>query len=100
MQWARMLNWRCFYIPDWFYRLAMSSMKRMRRGDRDWPDKGFPDLVLVKPPRIIFAELKAPNGRISPEQAQWHDALRACGLNVYVWKPADMDDIILLLSSP
>ena len=30
--------------------------------------KGFPDLVLVRPPKVIFAELKGPGGRVTPEQ--------------------------------
>jgi hypothetical protein len=30
---------------------------------------GFPDEVLVRPPRLIFAELKSDHGRLKPEQA-------------------------------
>jgi VRR-NUC domain-containing protein len=54
---------------------------------------GFPDLVLVKPGRLVFAELKAATGRLSDEQARW---LAALGLSerceVYVWRPADWLD--------
>ena len=38
--------------------------------------KGFPDLVLVRGDRLIFAELKGPRGRVSPEQQGWLDALQ------------------------
>jgi hypothetical protein len=96
---ARLFGWRVFYIPDWMYRLAMASMKRMRRTDRDWPDHGFPDLVLVKPPRIIFAELKAGRNKATEDQLAWHDDLRACGLTVYVWTDTrDMDNVIAVLT--
>jgi hypothetical protein len=31
--------------------------------------KGWPDLVLVRPPRLIFAELKRDGGKLAQEQA-------------------------------
>jgi hypothetical protein len=99
IQWARMFGWRCFYIPDWMYRLAIASMLRSRRKDRDWPDKGFPDLVLLKPGRLIVAELKAPKGRIEPDQKEWHALFDTVGIPVHIWKPDDIDRIIMLLSS-
>lgn len=49
---------------------------------------GFPDLVLTKA-TVLYAELKAQKGRVSPDQAAWHDALRAAGQEVVVWRPSD-----------
>ena len=61
-------------------------------------NKGFPDLVLVRPPRVIFAELKAPKGRISPDQHAWLDGLLQCdGIETYLWRPADADVISRVL---
>lgn len=37
---------------------------------------GFPDEVLVRPPRLIFAELKSDRGRLSPDQQAWLEDLR------------------------
>ena len=54
---------------------------------------GFPDLVLVRGDRIIFAELKSETGQISPAQEKWLDALMATGVEVYVWFPRDFDRI-------
>jgi hypothetical protein len=55
---------------------------------------GFPDLVLVRPPRLIFAELKTQRGVVEPEQAEWITDLLACpGPEVYVWRPADWSTI-------
>ena len=99
LQWARLYQWRCFYIPDWMYRMAIASILRSRRKDRDWPDKGFPDLVLLKPGRLIVAELKSPKGRVEPEQKEWHDLFASVGIRVHIWKPTDIDDIILILST-
>jgi hypothetical protein len=60
---------------------------------------GFPDVVLVKPPRVLFVELKAEAGRIRPEQTEWLGALAKCpGVETYVWRPSDFRDIGLVLS--
>jgi hypothetical protein len=51
-------------------------------------EPGFPDLIAVRPPRIIAAELKAAKGRISAEQRGWLDLLSAVpGVEVFVWRP-------------
>ncbi len=39
--------------------------------------KGFPDLVLVRDDRLIFAELKAGRGKCTEEQDAWLRALAA-----------------------
>lgn len=49
---------------------------------------GFPDAVLVRPPRVLFVEFKSVTGRIEPEQALWLDALRRSEVEVYIWLPA------------
>jgi hypothetical protein len=57
--------------------------------------KGFPDLVLVRRERLIFAELKAHRGGLTDEQRIWLDELTRCeGFDTYVWWPADFDDIV------
>lgn len=53
--------------------------------------KGWPDLVLCRPPEIIFAELKGAKTRVSPEQRAWLDALTACGLEAHLWRPGDFE---------
>ena len=59
---------------------------------------GFPDEVLVRPPRLVFAELKTARGRVKPEQQAWLEALRAVpGVEVFVWRPCDMDEILEVL---
>ena len=65
---------------------------------------GFPDLVLVRPAtskhtsRVIFAELKTQKGRVSKAQQEWLQALSTReGIEVYIWRPADIDTIIEIL---
>ena len=39
---------------------------------------GFPDTVMVRPPRLIFAELKSEKGKLTPEQEAWIEDLKKC----------------------
>lgn len=55
---------------------------------------GWPDLTLLRPPRIVFAELKTERGRLRPAQQTMIDLLRACGQEVYVWRPADWPQVM------
>jgi hypothetical protein len=55
--------------------------------------KGFPDLVLVRAPDAIFAELKSERGRVTAEQADVLARLALCGLETAVWRPSDWPTI-------
>lgn len=56
--------------------------------------KGFPDLVLVRPPELIFAELKTDKGRVAPAQKEWLERLLAvAAVETYVWRPRDFDEL-------
>jgi hypothetical protein len=56
--------------------------------------KGFPDLILLRPPRIIFAELKSETGKTTPEQDAWLDGLRGLpSAEVFLWRPVDIERI-------
>ena len=65
-------------------------------------DPGYLDVHVVKAPRNIHAELKrqdAKKGKVTEAQQEWIDELRGCpGVEVYVWRPSDMDEILAVLS--
>lgn len=62
-------------------------------------DPGFPDLVMARPPRLIFAELKSDKGKTSPAQDAWLAALRGqIDAEVYLWRPDDADYITQVLA--
>jgi hypothetical protein len=49
---------------------------------------GWPDLVLVRPPRLVFAELKSAHGKATSRQLEWLDVLRLLpGVETYLWRP-------------
>lgn len=59
--------------------------------------KGWPDLVLLKPPRMIVAELKRQDGKVTTEQARTLAMLDNCVVSTHVWRPADIDAVIAAL---
>lgn len=80
---ARMYGWLAFHDYD----------SRMNA-------RGFLDTVLLKPGRLIFAELKSETGTLRPEQKQWMQWLATCPcVEVYLWRPGDFDSIVATLQS-
>lgn len=59
---------------------------------------GFPDLVLVRGCRLIFAELKSATGKVKPEQTEWLLRLGGAGAEVFIWRPKDWAEITEKLS--
>lgn len=60
----------------------------------DHSTAGFPDLVLVKPPRLIIAELKTDTGEVMPAQDAWLAELGQCpSCEVFVWRPRDWPEV-------
>jgi hypothetical protein len=87
---ARLFRWRVAH-----FRAAKTSKGWRTPVQAD--GAGFPDLCLVRD-RIVFAELKAERGRLSPDQAAWLDAIgRVPGAEVHVWRPSDLDAIAEVL---
>jgi hypothetical protein len=58
---------------------------------------GWPDLALVRE-RLILAELKAEKGKVSIEQRLWLDRLTVAGVENYIWKPSNFEEIVTILT--
>jgi hypothetical protein len=62
-------------------------------------EPGLPDSVMVRPPRVVFAELKVPPNKPTAEQLNWLDDLKQCpGVEAYLWGPADLPEIERILT--
>ncbi|OYT68436.1 MAG: hypothetical protein CFK48_11590 [Armatimonadetes bacterium CP1_7O] len=91
---ARLTGWRVYHSRPAQY------------GNGRWHtplqgDVGLPDLILCRPPRLLFVELKSERGRVRAEQQAWLDALQACnGVEVYLWRPSDWASIVETLKRP
>jgi len=80
---ARAAGWLPYHVPD------------SRRAPA-----GFPDLVLLRPPEVLFYELKrmGRQGKVSALQEQWINGLQHCGLEAGVWRASDIPEIWLRLT--
>ncbi len=61
---------------------------------------GYPDVTLLRTgpnpgdTRLIVVECKSSRGRVSPAQREWlEDFSKVPGVEVYVWRPEDIDDV-------
>jgi len=91
MDTAQMLGWRVAHFRPMFD----AKHKRWRTpASRD--GVGFPDLVLVRD-RVIVAELKSGDGRVSSQQRAWLEWFAAAGIEAYVWRDDDYDAVVATL---
>ena len=76
---AELLGWRVY------------SIRNSRRGIvQSATGPGYPDLTLVKPPRVVFAELKVGRNRPTAAQEGWLEALDRCpGVESHLWTDLD-----------
>lgn len=59
---------------------------------------GWPDLFMCRDTVAIAAELKSQGGRVEPEQTAWLRALEKAGIETYVWRPSDAEEIYRVLA--
>jgi hypothetical protein len=99
IEFAQLHGWRVMHISD-----SRREVINRKRGVRyligDELSRGWPDLVLAHPTRgqFVVRELKTDKGRIRPEQKAWLETLAACGVDVGVWRPRDIEEIETLLA--
>lgn len=113
-----MFHWRwCHFRPartEHSWRTAMTG------------DKGFPDYIATRPPRLLIFELKNEKGKLTPEQEAWladlkesqrmitlepvvlqrgkmahldsgNDISLIPSFEVYLWRPSDFNEIASIL---
>lgn len=89
---ARMMGWLCFHP-----RPATN-----RRGQWSTPlqgDPGYFDWTFLRE-RFVFAELKVPGRKLSPDQLRWYERAIRYGHEAYVWYPADWPQVKRALARP
>lgn len=78
---------------------------RKARSNKGWrtpvqaDGQGFPDLILVKPGRMIAAECKGQRESLTVEQVNWLQLLDTVpGITADVWRPAHWKRIERILA--
>lgn len=91
LTYARMMGWKAFHDNATNAPRRCSGCGSTRALPRNAP--GMPDLILIRRPRIVWAELKSERGRLSDDQKAWIEELRASGQAVYVWRPSSWQEV-------
>lgn len=91
---ARSMGWLVAHFHD-SRRQVMKQGKMVFVGDHD--AKGFPDLVLIRPPRLMVVEVKKQTGKTTPEQDIWLAAFQACEIESHVLRPSNFDELVMRL---
>lgn len=91
-QLAHLCGWRVLHIRR--------SIGKGQRWTTTTSLVGYPDLTLFRPPRdLIFAELKVPPNKLSPEQKELLEFLGEFEIaQAVVWTPADWPEIQRMLA--
>lgn len=117
---ARLYAWRLIYHAPAGGHGSRSAGTRRVASEQLPEGNGFPDLILIKGPRLVVAELKSRTGRPRPGQAEWLDAFETVGdavdnvvalardravgtdatnnfprpsVEAYLWRPADWPNV-------
>lgn len=72
--------------------------KHRANGAKGTLGKGWPDLVLVKPGRLVFAELKMDGEQLSYEQTVVRLELMNAGADFHIWRPSDFAQMMDVLA--
>lgn len=81
VEYAAIMGWSCWWTPD----------------SRGCPP-GELDLRMVRPPRLVIAELKSDDGVLTDEQRRTISMLKRCpGVEVHAWWPCDWPTIERIL---
>lgn len=60
-------------------------------------EEGFPDLLLIRPPRLLVAELKREGEKPTGAQLLWLTLFAGVGAETFVWRPNDFDEVVNVL---
>lgn len=92
---ARLMGWRVRHDAATNAPRACRHCKAPLRLPRN--EAGFLDLLLIRRPRIVWAELKSERGRLTEAQRAEIAELRSCGQEAHLWRPSDWREIERIL---
>lgn len=90
-----LLGWWWIHIPSNVV-VCPICHKKIYRGIK----KGFPDLLAIRPPYILWIECKTEHGHVDPEQTRVKQMLEACGQIVIHARPRDRERLLRLITHP
>lgn len=83
------------HLLGWRHNFTRRSIGKGRKWTTATSCIGWPDLTLwsERRHRLVLAELKSDTGRVTTEQQEVLASLRTAGVEAYLWRPGDWDEI-------
>lgn len=82
----------------WLHHDTWPTRRTPGRWSPEYAAKGVPDLICLRPPRLVLLEFKTETNTVQPAQATWIEGLRLSNQEVYVVRlPGDfhwLDDLL------
>lgn len=88
-------GWWWMHVPANVVQCPNCHM-RIYRGIR----KGVPDLWAIRPPHMLYIELKRERGQLDPEQRRVGHMLEACGQRWIHARPRDRESLLKVIAHP
>lgn len=79
-------------LTGWKHLHVRRSIGKGRRWVTTTNLAGWPDLLCWKHGQMIAVELKSETGTTTSEQREVLGSLKDAGLEVYVWRPSDLEE--------
>ncbi len=92
---AEFLRWVLHYAKRQGWRVKCDHDSRTEHWQSD---SGWPDIFMVRGVRAVAMELKVGRDRMKRTQVEWKAALAATGVETYVFRPTDEDEIRVVLT--
>lgn len=87
IEYAHIKGWRIAHFRP---ALTKKGWRTPVSGDGE----GFPDLIMVRPPRVVVFECKSEKEKVTTKQVAWLGMFRECGLLSRVVRPHNWNDIV------
>ena len=98
-QWQKQIERALTAFGWWWMHIPSNVVVCSRCGTKVYRGiaKGFPDILAIKPPRILWLELKKETGHLDAEQVRVGHMLQACGQTWIHARPRDREQLIELI---
>jgi len=101
-QWQKQIERALTLFGWWWMHIPPNVVVCPRCGNKIYRGikKGFPDVLAIKPPHILWIELKREKGQLEPEQTAVGQMLLACGQIWLYVRPRDRERLLNLIAHP
>ena len=101
-EWQKEIERALTFFRWWWIHIPSNVTVCPRCGNKIYRGiaKGFPDILAIKPPDMLWIEAKKEGGQLDPEQTRVGKMLQACGQTWIRVRPRDREQLLNLIAHP